>query len=241
MKKTLLLASVFAVGAALATDFGSANALGVLQVSGSSKPKKVLLSVPFAGYGKDAKIKVSELVETSTLPESTVLRVACEDEDGYYTWQLTAGSWAPVNDEVVSIDANGEQEQNKIVTPEADKVTIGRGNSFWLELPSDPSDEIKYTLIGQQDLSGSTGVALTGGKWNLVGNPSVANYNVSAKISSKAKGDCISVQNGTTGYLKTYNYDGAKWWCGLSSFDDVEINPGDGCWVHVASDTALEF
>lgn len=238
MKKTLLLASVFAVGAALATDFGSANALGVLQVAGSSKPQKVLLSVPFAGYGKDAKIKVSELVETSTLPENTVLRVACEG--GYYTWKLTADKkWNPVNDEVVSIDANGEQEQNKIVTPEADTVEIGRGNSFWLELPSDPTGNT-YTLIGQQDLSGKS-VALAGGKWNLVGNPNVANYNVSAKISSKAKGDCISVQNGTTGYLKTYNYDGAKWWCGLSSFDDVEINPGDGCWVHVASATVLEF
>ena len=239
MKKTLLLASVFAVGAALATDFGSANALGVLQVDGSTKPKKVLLSVPFAGYGKDAKIKVSELVETSTLPESTVLRVACED--GYYTWQLTAGSWAPVNDEVVSIDANGEQEQNKIVTPEAYKVTIGRGNSFWLELPSDPSDEIKYTLIGQQDLSGSTGVALTGGKWNLVGNPNVAGYDVADKILPKAENDYISVQDGKTGYLKTYRYNGTMWYCGRTGYDKVNINPGDGCWVHVANDATLNF
>lgn len=247
MKKTLLLASVFAVGAALATDFGSANALGVLQVSGSSKPKKVLLSVPFAGYGKDAdgkdaKIKVSELVETSTLPEYTELRVACEG--GYYTWQLEKiddqKAWKPMNDAVVSIDANGEQEQNKVTTPPADEVMIGRGNSFWLELPSDPTG-ITYTLIGQQDLSGSTGVALTGGKWNLVGNPNVANYNVSAKILLKAKGDCISVQNGTTGFVKTYWFDGGKWWCGLSSVDNFEINPGDGCWVLVASDTTLKF
>lgn len=238
MKKTLLFASVFAVGAALAVDFGSANALGVLQVSGSSKPAKVLLSVPFAGYGTDAEIKVSELVETSSLPENTVLRVACEG--GYYTWKLTADKkWNPVNDEVVSIDANGEQEQNKIVTPEADTVEIGRGNSFWLELPPESSD-VTFTLIGQQDLSG-TGVALTGKKWNLVGNPTVANFNVSAKISSKAKGDCISVQNGTTGFVKTYWFDGGKWWCGLSSFDNVEINPGDGCWVLVASDATLEF
>ena len=232
MKKTLLFASVFAVGAALAVDFGSANALGVLQVSGSSKPSKVLLSVPFAGYGKDAGIKVSELVETSALPESTVLRIACEG--GYYTWQLAEGQWVPQNgDTVVNIGQNG------VFTPPADEVSIGRGNSFWLEIPSDPSG-ITYTLIGQQDLSG-TSVALAGGKWNLVGNPNVANFNVSAKISSKAKGDCISVQNGTTGFVKTYWFDGGKWWCGLSSFDNVEINPGDGCWVLVASNTTLEF
>lgn len=233
MKKTFLFASVFAVGAALAVDFGSANALGVLQVDGSTKPKKVLLSVPFAGYGTDAKIKVSELVETSSLPEGTKLRVACEG--GYYTWRLAEGQWVPQNngDTLVNIGQNG------VTTPPADEVTIGRGNSFWLEIP-ESNGEIKYTLIGQQDLSG-TGVALTGRKWNLVGNPNVANYNVSAKILLKAKGDCISVQNGTTGFVKTYWFDGGKWWCGLSSVDNVEINPGDGCWVLVASDTTLKF
>lgn len=238
MKKTLLLASVFAVGAALATDFGSANALGVLQVDGSTKPKKVLLSVPFAGYGKDAKIKVSELVETSILPESTVLRVACE-AGGYYTWKLTAGSWAPMNDEVVSIDANGEQEQNKVTTLPADRVTIGRGNSFWLELPPESSD-VTFTLIGQQDLSG-TSVALAGGKWNLVGNPNVAGYDVADKILPKAENDYISVQDGKTGYLKTYRYNGTMWYCGRTGYDKVNINPGDGCWVHVANDATLNF
>lgn len=238
MKKTLLFASVFAVGAALAVDFESANALGVLQVDGSSKPKKVLLSVPFSGYGTNAEIKVSELVETSSLPEGTKLRVACEG--GYYTWKLTADKkWNPVNDEVVSIDANGEQEQNKVETPSADRVTIGRGNSFWLELPSDPTG-ITYTLIGQQDLSGKS-VALTGGKWNLVGNPKVAGYDVAGKISPKAENDYISVQDGETGYLKTYRYNGTKWTCGRTGYDEVNINPGDGCWVHVANDATLNF
>lgn len=247
MKKTLLLASVFAVGAALATDFGSANALGVLQVSGSSKPKRVLLSVPFAGYGKDAdgkdaKIKVSELVETSTLPEDTVLRVACEG--GYYTWKLTADKkWDPVNDEVVSIDANGEQDQNKDKTPDADTVEIGRGNSFWLELP-EPNGEVMYTLIGQQDLSG-TGVALTGKKWNLVGNPNVSGeYDVASKISGlRQDGDSISVQNTSTGLLKTYRYNGTKekWVWNRIGWDDVKIQPGDGCWVYVNSDATLNF
>lgn len=239
MKKTLLLASVFAVGAAFATEFTSANALGVLQVAGSSKPKKVLLSVPFAGYGKDAKIKVSELVETSNLPAGTVLRVACDG--GYYVWKLSdTKDWAPQNgDTVINIAANG-QDQNGIFTPSADAVTIGRGNSFWLELPPESSD-VTFTLIGQQDLSG-TGVALTGKKWNLVGNPSVAEYDVASKISKIAENDYISVQNGDTGYLKTYRYNGTKWTCGRTGDDKVNINPGDGCWVYVnADDATLNF
>lgn len=239
MKKTLLLASVFAVGAAFATEFTSANALGVLQVAGSSKPKKVLLSVPFAGYGKDAKIKVSELVETSNLPAGTVLRVACDG--GYYVWKLSdTKDWAPQNgDTVINIAANG-QDQNGITTPSADAVTIGRGHSFWLELPPESSD-VTYTLIGQQDLPGRS-LDLTTGKWNLVGNPNVEKYDVLQKITgTRAEKDSISVQNGTTDYLKTYIFIGGKWRSGRSSVEKVEINPGDGCWIRVANNATLEF
>ena len=244
MKKTLLLASVFAVGAAFATEFTSANALGVLQVAGSSKPKKVLLSVPFAGYGKDAKIKVSELVETSNLPAGTVLRVACDG--GYYVWKLSdTKDWAPQNgDTVINIAANG-QDQNGITTPSADAVTIGRGHSFWLELPSDTDlSHINYTLIGQQDISETSSIQLVGRKWNLVGNPNVEGYNVVAKITgTRAEGDSISVQDANTGKLKTYRYSqiAKTWICGRTGYPQINLNKGDGCWVYVNSDASLEF
>lgn len=244
MKKTILLVPFLAVGVAFATGENDGttvegqNAIGILEVAASSKPTTVLLSVPFAGYGAGNDLKASELVATETLPENTKLRVAAENVGDYYTWNLTAGkTWEPVDS--VSI---GKDE----VTPKpADEVTVGRGNSFWLELP--PSSALgKITLVGQQDASQTSSISLSAGKWNLVGNPSVASFNVAEKITNLTDGDQISVQSGTKGMLKIYRWNEKltqnKWTCGREAVNAITLAPGDGCWIYVQNvNAALNF
>lgn len=242
MKKTILLASIFAVGAAVAAgenggtvEVEGQNAIGILEVAASAKPTTVLLSVPFAGYGEAGNtLMASELVATDTLPAGTKLRVAVETVGDYYTWNLTSGkTWEPVN--AVTIGKDGERE---IVTPAANTIPVGRGNSFWLVLPAAPGAGAKITLVGQQDASTTNLIPLSGGKWNLVGNPNVADFNVAGKIAELTKGDQISVQNGDTGKLKTFVYNGLQWIYARQTFDVVSLAPGDGCWIYVQSDNA---
>lgn len=247
MKKTILLVPFLAVGVAFATDENGGttvegqNAIGILEVAASSKPTTVLLSVPFAGYGAGKDLKASELVAKETLPEGTKLRVATSTVGDYYTWNLTSGkAWEPVN--AIAIGTDGERE---IVTPAADTIPVGRGNSFWLVLPSSPAlgSDAKITLIGQQDALATSSIDLIGRKWNLVGNPGVADFKVAQKIEALADGDQISVQSGTTGMLKTYRYNGTQWTCGRQAVDaaDITLAPGDGCWIHVQTGTKLNF
>lgn len=242
MKKTILLVPFLAVGVAFATGENSGttvegqNAIGVLEVAASSKPTTVLLSVPFTGYGDGNDLKASELVAKETLLENTILRVAVPSVGGYYSWKLTSQKWQPVNPIVIERDGEGE-----ITTPEADTVSVGRGNSFWLELPSSLGGGDKITLIGQQDTSEKGSISLSGKKWNLVGNPNVEGFNVAGKIANPDSGDYISVQNGATGKLKTYFYNGSQWIYNRQAFDSVTLNPGDGCWIYVQTGTVLNF
>lgn len=253
MKKTILLVSILAVGVTFATgeNDGSTvegqNAIGVLEVAASLKPTTVLLSVPFAGYGAATNdLKASELVAKEALPENTKLRVASSTVGDYYTWNLTSEkTWEPIDS--VSIGKDGI-ETAKAMTPEADTIFVGRGNSFWLVLPSSPALG-KITLIGQQDAS-KTEIGLSGGKWNLVGNPGVADFCVAQNIKilddkTLAEGDQISVQSGTGGMLITYRWNAklGKWTCGRQTVEveDITLAPGDGCWIYVQNAAKLNF
>lgn len=253
MKKTILLVPFLAVGVAFATGANGGttvegqNAIGILEVAASSKPTTVLLSVPFAGYGAATNdLKASELVAKETLPENTKLRVAAENVGDYYTWNLESGTdgktWVPVNS--VNIGKDG-METDKGATPPADEVSVGRGNSFWLVLP--PSSALgKITLVGQQDASQTSSIRLSAGKWNLVGNPGVASFNVAEQITNLTDGDQISVQSGTKGMLKIYRWNEKltqnKWTCGREAVNAITLAPGDGCWIYVQNvNAALNF
>lgn len=254
MKKTILLVPFLAVGVAFATGENDGttvegqNAIGILEVAASSKPTTVLLSVPFSGYGDRNDLKASELVATETLPVNTKLRVASSTVGDYYTWNLTSEkTWEPVNS--VSIGKDGI-ETAKGTTPSADDVTVGRGNSFWLVLSASLGSDAKITLVGQQDASGISSIPLSAGKWNLVGNPGVADFCVAQNIKilddkTLAEGDQISVQSGTKGMLTTYRWNAklGKWTCGRQTVEveDIKLAPGDGCWIYVQNAAVLNF
>ena len=242
MKKAILLSSVFAIGAAFATDVESGNAIGVLKFSTTDRPAVMLVAVPFAGYGSAAcNVKVTDLISIAGLPDGTILRAARETQGEYDVWHLVNGQWEP--SEVVTIDAAG---QGKISNAgSADDKAIGRGNSVWLDF-SGLTKPANVTLLGQMPGSGS--LTLASGKWSLIGNPGVANdFDIIGAIVKAGNGDKICIQH-TSGTLTTYERSDSDWCTrdpdtGIpGEVTTLYIKNGEGCWYFAnGTDRELNF
>ena len=239
MKKAILLSSVFAVGAAFATEVTSGNAIGVLKFSTTDRPAEMLVAVPFAGYGSAAcNVKVTDLISTAGLPENTVLRVASATPNKYDAWKLVGHEWIPLN--VAEIDSKGQGKVSDIGSA-ADK-TIGRGNSVWLDFTG-LEKPTSVTLLGQEPGEGS--LALVSGKWNLIGNPGVTTtFDLASSITGVGTRDQICVQDANgklTTYTCTYSDKSWKWKTrnddGITiTVKSLTIKPGEGCWYFANGD-----
>lgn len=233
MKKAILLSSVFAIGAAFATEVTSGNAIGVLKFSTTDRPAVMLVAVPFAGYGSaDCNVKVTDLISTSGLPNGTILRAARETQGEYDVWHLVNGQWEP--SDVVIINDVGQGEISNAGS--ATDKTIGRGNSVWLDF-TNVAKPTEVTLLGQMPGSGS--LTLASGKWNLIGNPGVAStFDLNTAITGVGKGDQICVQD-SNGNLTTYMYSTAWKYRNaetgmMTQVESLTIAPGAGCWYKAA-------
>lgn len=241
MKKAILLSSVFAIGAAFATDVESGNAIGVLKFSTTDRSAVMLVAVPFAGYGSaDCNVKVTDLISTAGLPDGTILRAASATENKYDAWRLESGKWTTID--VVEVDAAGRGKISNAGSA-ADK-TIGRGNSVWLDF-TNVAKPTEVTLLGQMPGSGS--LALASGKWSLIGNPGVTStFDLNTAIKNAGTRDQICVQD-AAGNLKNYTYSSGKWKTRASdgkvkevSSTDLIIKAGEGCW-YFANGTERSF
>ena len=218
MKKTILLSSIFAVGAAFATTaVNSDNEIAALPVDvGTGVPQ--LVTVPFAGYdGGD--IKVDEMIKSFGLGTGTQLYVATGDGKTYNTWTLQDdGSWRADNQYKVEGNALVQAE-----TKTTSEVTIARGNSFWVK----PASAGQVVMLGQKP-TGAASVDLASGKWNLVGNPTLSQITISMEMFSGAqRGDQLVVpqEDGKLVYYTLKNATSGLGW------KDVKIPAGKGFWL----------
>ena len=234
MKKTILLSSLFAVGAAFATTVESGNAVGALdkQIS-TSDATQILISVPFLGYDGEA-VKVAEMVKTSNLDTGSKLYVP--DGNGKYnTWKLNAsGQWVADTQVVIGEDGQPSSEGQ---SASQDNATVKRGDAFWLEPVFKTGTTDTIFLLGQGD--GTPGTSTVASGWNLVGNASTDE--VSLGELKSADFDQIIVQH--EGKLRYYTYKDSKggWryqketvWSDPSS-EPLKIAPGQGFWYKSAT------
>lgn len=233
MKKAILFSSIFAIGAAVAVD--SDNAIGVATIDPTDKGDQKLVAVPFDGY-VDGAVNVSDLVSPTGLAEGSKLYVVVNN--GYAVWNLSKeGDWVSAN--VVSIGKNGVQSE--VATSfEADKVTVKRGDAFWLE-PATGSATTAYLLGQMPDSISSGSVTTSAGKWNYIGNPLTVKATLSGSFAS---GDVIIKQT-STGVQKNYTYGNDAWnsRSGLSKTTDsaISLQPGEGCWFKGVSAREISF
>ena len=142
MKKIVLLSSICAMGAVFAADpieglNDSSNVIGALANPTDGKPQKILVAVPFLGYGSsDSDVNVNDLIATANLPVGTILRVVNKidgrDITDWDCWQLDSESvWQPIPGILVESGTQTEKTQKSV-----GDVSVGRGSSFWLEFPA---------------------------------------------------------------------------------------------------------
>lgn len=221
MKKTILLSSILAVGAAFANATVPSTEVGVMGVT--MPTKAALIAVPFLGYN-DGDIVVADMVNTAELAVDSKLYVP-NNSGKYDVWTLdTNKRWQKTSSNVVI----GDNAASNVGTPDANEVTTKRGGSFWLEPAGTPTGNC-YLLGKPTSATGSS--ALVSEKWNLIGNTA----GVAKAIPAGAEGEKVCVPN-TAGGLDTYTYRAkakpAGGWAKEGARDavTVTIEPGQGFW-----------
>ena len=227
MKKTILLSSILAVGAAFADATVNSTEVGVM---GVAMPKQAtLIAVPFLGYDV-TDITIADMVNTAELALGSKL-YAPNGSGQYNVWELKSGEgntrfWDKTSTNV-TIGNAGTQE---IVTPNANTVTTARGEAFWLEPANGTLAENCYLLGKPADTTG-TSVAVAD-KWNLIGNTS--GQPVTLPDTGFERGDMVSVPQ-EDGKLLTYNWkETLNWWLRVGATptggQKITIQPGQGIW-----------
>lgn len=223
MKKTILLSSILAVGAAFAVTVDSTE-IGVL---GIDKPtaNADLIAVPFEGYDA-ANITVADMVNTAELEVDTELYVP-NASGKYDVWKLNSDKeWTKFSENVVI--GNGGATAGS--TPDAAAVTTTRGSAFWLKPPSAGAAVGTCYLLGKP-VSGTGSSALESGKWNLVGNTS----GEAKTVPAGTEGEKVCVPTAAGG-LDTYTYRAkaqpSGGWAkeGSRTAVAVTIQSGQGFW-----------
>lgn len=255
MKKIVLLSSIFAMGAVFAADIEGtndcSNVIGALAnptvTTTDGKVQKILVALPFLGYGAGNvnSNKVCDLIATANLPEETILRVVTKSKGREVTewngWQLVTETGIKKWRNIKAIEIDGKVDGIRVSTPLAknpEDVEVGRGSSFWLELPATDKPANFYTL-GQVDFDSSKSITLEAGKWNLVGNPGVESFDILAKLTHGDGGfafnDQITVQSAPGSTLSTisYTYNTSKgaFRRGVTNCTQIPLEPGQGCWI----------
>lgn len=233
MKKTILLSSLFAVGAAFATgtDVESGNAVGALNVNLDNN-KSTLIAVPFVGYGDAGAVAVQDMVKTSDLADGSKLYVA-DGEGGYHVWELQSGSWTSVKK--VTISKMGQPIAGE--TPSSDAFTAKRGDSFWLKpIFTTGKDAGTVFLLGQGETAQGSSTVAAG--WNLIGNTAT----IAKDVPAGAEGEKVCVPN-EAGGLDTYTWRAAKsgWMKGREAIKTITIQPGQGFWFLAKSDKTIQW
>ena len=224
MKKTILLSSIFAVGAAIAaTTVDSPNVIGTLPVAVSAGQQ--LMAAPFAD--SDGTIAVNDMVKTADLSNGDALYVAKSDGYEKWTFDATNRKWVPAKK--VTIGPDGSAVEGDELS--ADEVKVKRGDAFWLETANGGN----VTLLGSKsEFPPAVAVA---NKWNLVSNPTIEPKTLAGGV----KGDKVAVPSlSADGYLTIYTYkdNDSGWWyadsTGRHTKQTVTVSAGKGVWYYAA-------
>ena len=230
MKKTILLSSVLAVGAAFAGEVTNANAVAALNFDVTTAAAQTLVAVPFEGFEAGGKVKVNDIVKTSNLGDGSKLYVP-NTAGKYDTWTLTAGEWKA--DVQVEVGMAGTPVEK--VGVNSTDVSVDRGSAFWIQ----PAAAGCIYLLGQK--SDAAGLSTAGNGWHLLGNASVNPVTIvnDDKVQEPDKDDTIVVQ--VNGRLRYYTYSTKKHGWRYTTDegtlsdptkDPLTIAPGQGFWYN---------
>ena len=232
MKKTILLSSIFAVGAAFASATVNSTEIGVMGVDRPTSAA-TLIAVPFEGYG-DPAITVKDMINTPELDEGTELYVP-NASGTYDVWTLGKDKkWGNTKNNVV-IGNGGATEGSG---PDAAGVTTTRGSAFWLKPPAGgaKSETTKTCYLLGKPGSAAGSSVLVSDKWNLVGNTA----GVAKDVPVGKEGEKVCVPTAAGGLI-TYTVRNGGWLNGRKTNCTVTIQPGQGFWYLSKGTTSISW
>lgn len=201
---SLICVGMFAVaGAALGGDVISGTTCAAMAVPATGM--YTLIAVPFKDVGgKEAKVKVADVVKTVGLKDGSQLYYYTGKE--YYVWTLDAatGAWTGA---IVTSTSEKEGESVTMQTPPAD-FQVPCGATLWLQRAAGSEEGV--VLYGEEALVPNP--TLTAKSVQLISNPKATDYTFKAEgDEGVADGDMIMIpqDNGTQ---TAYTYKTGRGW-----------------------------
>lgn len=242
---SLICVGMFAAaGAALGGDVIVGTTCAAMAVPATGM--YTLIAVPFKDVGgKEAKVKVADVVKTVGLEDGSQLYYYTGKE--YYVWTLNAktGAWGGA---IVTSTSEKEGESVTMQTPPAD-FQVPCGSTLWLQRAE--GSDVGVVLYGEE--AAVPNPTLTAKSVQLISNPKATDYTFTAEgDEGVADGDMIMIpqDNGTQ---TAYTYKTGKGWgqykgtaekipgtaIPLSKFETatVTIPGGRGAWYVSKGDT----
>lgn len=197
---SLICVGMFAAaGAALGGDVISGTTCAAMAVPATGM--YTLIAVPFKDVGgKEAKVKVADVVKTVGLEDGSQLYYYTGKE--YYVWTLDAktGAWTGA---IVTSTSEKEGESVTMQTPPAD-FQVPCGATLWLKRAAGSEEGV--VLYGEE--ASVPNPTLTAKSVQLISNPKATDYTFTA---AGADGDMIMIpqDNGTQ---TAYTYKTGRGW-----------------------------
>lgn len=201
---SLICVGMFAAaGAALGGDVIVGTTCAAMAVPATGM--YTLIAVPFKDVGgKEAKVKVADVVKTVGLKDGSQLYYYTGKE--YYVWTLNAktGAWTGA---IVTSTSEKEGESVTMQTPPAD-FQVPCGATLWLQRAAGSEEGV--VLYGEEALVPNP--TLTAKSVQLISNPKATDYTFKAEgDEGVADGDMIMIpqDNGTQ---TAYTYKTGRGW-----------------------------
>ena len=224
MKKLLLVSAVALTGSVMATTFESADSIGIYPVNGTSK--ETIVAVPFVGSSGD--IQINQLVKADGLTAGDMIyALPTASGNSYSAWKLNNSktAWEAITTAEVGSGVS-------LTAPSSENAALARGQAFWLVRAADNPGNFTFYVMGVGPSSAAGTTAITGGKWNLVGQSSATGTKtLNDIVDAVGNKGSVRLNDGTR-----YTYSNSKWYS-VSGNVPTEVSSsttlpvGEGFWI----------
>ena len=161
----------------------------VVAVSEDEAKDAKIVAVPYNSINGEA-VTVDNVLNKANLGNGDTISILGNSSTGYFTWELTNGSWVPDDK-----------------SPAATEATLTCGQGLWLMTATTTEKNVfQYGTA----IAAKPEVAMNEA-WNLLANPNgVSEPFATSKVTGAAEGDVIRVEK-VGGVPTDYTYDGSAW------------------------------
>lgn len=207
--------------------------------------QSIIVAVSYDDIGGTGGMSVSNLVKTTNLTEGDQL-VVYLDRGTHESWLLAKNEqtgvlfWTP-NEKTFTVDANGQTTEG--AGKSASVASLAFGTGLWLVRAAKPEKAYDFYIYGRP--VDSPTYVTTAKAWNLVGNPTQQNREITPELIPAANRDSIAVP-GDNGLLVNYTFKKGTGWMrnqdASGQWGPAPVIPaGTGFWLKTANSVEIKW